>query len=80
MKLKQYLENLLNMVKENPLVLEYEVISSIDDEGNGYNTIYYSPTLGYYNEEDKEFYSKENIEEESEEYNGNIEINAICVN
>jgi hypothetical protein len=79
MNLKTYLENLNQMVKENPSLLEYTVISSIDDEGNGFNEVYWEPSLGHFNE-DGDFYSKENIEEEPEEYDEDIEINAICIN
>lgn len=75
MKLKEYLDNLNKLVKENPDCLEYEVVSSIDDEGNGFNSVYYSPTLGIF--EDDEFISGENIDERGRSVN---EINAICIN
>lgn len=79
MKLKEYLENLLKMADEDPKLLDYTVISSIDDEGNGFNEVYWKPSLGHFNE-DRDFYSKENIEEDPEEYDEDIEINAICIN
>ena len=79
MKLKQYLENLNDLVKEDPTALNMEVVAAIDDEGNGYNAIHYSPSLGVYNDEDREFSSdKEDWEEcnEDEEFKPN----AICIN
>lgn len=45
MKLKQYLEQLNKLAKENPESLEMEVFTSRDDEGNGYNAVYYSPAV-----------------------------------
>ena len=69
MKLKEYLENINKLAAENPEALEFEVISSIDDEGNGYKRIYYSPSLGSY--DDGEFFV-------SDAYR--LEFNAICIN
>jgi len=76
MKLKEYLENLQNLVKEKPEALEYLVISSIDSEGNGYNEVYYEPTLGFFDKYEKEFMSEESLEEEGYD----DEINAVCIN
>lgn len=73
MTLKEYFELLQEFIKEHPEALEYEVISSKDDEGNGYNRIYYSPTLGSFNGDD--FSTElEDLEE------GNLPINAVCIN
>jgi hypothetical protein len=68
MKLKEYLDNLKKIVKENPKVLEFEVISAIDDEGNGYSPVIFSPTLGTF--EDGEFEDTKEIENQ----------NSICIN
>ena len=45
MKLKEFIVNLNELIKENPLALEYEMIYSSDDEGNDYKIVYYSPTI-----------------------------------
>jgi hypothetical protein len=66
MKLKEYLEKLNKIAKDQPQTLDFEVISAIDDEGNGYNPIYFDPTLGEF--EDGDFQT------ETENFN------AICIN
>lgn len=68
MKLKEYLDALNEIVKENPKALEFEVISSIDEEGNGYNEVFYTPSSGTYNE--GEFATATNKNEH----------NSICIN
>lgn len=37
MKFKKYLENPNKLTKERPETLEFDVVSSRDDEGNGFN-------------------------------------------
>jgi hypothetical protein len=54
MKLKDYLDGLLLLVKENPEYQDFEVVYSVDDEGNRFSPICYDPTVGFY--EDGEFY------------------------
>ena len=74
MKLKQYLEILNEMVKDNPEILEYDVIYSSDDEGNNFDFVNYSPTVGEFKEEEfgRGYYT----------FNSQAEINknAICLN
>jgi len=45
MQLREYLEELNKIIQEHPEVLEYEVCYSIDDEGNEYNKVNYTPSL-----------------------------------
>jgi hypothetical protein len=45
MKLKDYLKQLQDMTRNIPESLEMEVYTSRDDEGNGYNPVYYSPAV-----------------------------------
>jgi hypothetical protein len=75
MKLNKFLENLNELVKTNPEFLELEVITSKDDEGNGYDKVYYSPSIG--NFDDYEF--KQEVEFDDYELTKK-DINAICVN
>ena len=76
MKLKEFLENLNEFIKENPESLGYDVVTSKDDEGNGYNEVYYAPSIGFF--EDREFKSTDWDEDDNEikleEYN------AVCIN
>jgi hypothetical protein len=75
MTLKEYIEGLQEFVKENPDALELEVITSIDDEGNGYNPVYYGPSKGHYDGGDYSPVSS------FEEYGlDNDDINSVCVN
>lgn len=41
----QYLNTLVTMIKNNPEVEDYEVIYSIDDEGNSYHKVIFAPTV-----------------------------------
>lgn len=54
MTLNEYLTNLNKLVTENPKALNFIVISANDDEGNGYNPVYFTPTLGSYDGEEFE--------------------------
>jgi hypothetical protein len=74
MKLKEYIANLQEMVKENPSLNELTVVASIDDEGNGYNEVHYTPSVGHMDEDGEGIFAPEDLEEE--EY----EINVICIN
>lgn len=75
MTLKDYIEALQEFVKDNPDTLEMQVVNSIDDEGNGYNLVHYSPTKGIF--EDNEFLSDDQYEEWDREES---ETNAVCIN
>ena len=73
MKLRKFLNNIDNLVKEYPEILEYEVVYSEDEEGNGFNIIYYEPSIGVYNKQDKEFYLGEMELSQND-------IKVICIN
>jgi len=75
MKFKEYLDNLNKYAKENPDSLNYDVITSVDDEGNGYNLVHYAPSKGIF--EDREFIPEDGLED----YNRDkVDLNSICVN
>ncbi len=65
MKLKEYVKNLTDLLETRPETAEYDVVTSTDDEGNGFNLVHYTPTVGHY--EDRDFTEEQ-------------EINAVCVN
>lgn len=67
MKLKEYLDHLNNLVKENPKILDFDVVYSSDDEGNYYGMVHYAPSVGEY-----DFEEPFNSESDSP--------NAICIN
>ena len=72
MKLKAYIENLNKLVEKNPKAAEYDVVTSIDNEGNDYNLVCFNPSVGIYKDYSGEF---EEANKDNEE-----DINAVCVN
>ena len=75
MTLKEYLENLNEFISEHPEALDYTVVTSADDEGNYYNPVHYSPTLGLF--KNGEFTHIDNFED----CELNVDdINSVCIN
>lgn len=74
MTLNEYIEQLQHLIKENPLAANMEVIYSKDDEGNGYDGVYFSPTVGFFN--DSEFIPTDQMDE----YEIEEDSNAVCIN
>jgi len=72
MKFKEYLDQLNQLGADNPQVLELTVVYSKDEEGNGFNELHYTPTVGHFDGE----YNGEFTDELEEDQ----EVNAICVN
>jgi hypothetical protein len=68
MTFKEYLDKLNKFAKDKPETLDFTVISAIDDEGNGYNPVFFDPTLGRF--EDGEFDTELNDED----------FDSICIN
>jgi len=66
-KLREFAENINKLLKERPETAEFDVVSSRDDEGNGFNLVHYSPTVGSYDGEEREFQQEK-------------ELNAVCIN
>lgn len=75
MNLKEYIEGLREFAKENPETLDMEVISSIDDEDNGFNPIIFSPSKGIH--EDRDFIPFDQYDDWNRNEN---DTNAVCVN
>jgi hypothetical protein len=73
MKLKEFLENINEMVRKNPELLELNVAYSRDDEGNGFQEVIFSPTLGWLTE-----YNFESNDTALRD--GNRNVDAICIN
>ncbi len=75
MKLKEYLENLNELIKENPDALNYTVVAASDDEGNSFIEVVFAPSLG--NFKNGEFNDGDDGSEETEE---EFILNAVCIN
>ena len=67
MKLKEFVDNLNKLITDRPEVADFDVVTSKDAEGNGFTLVHYSPSVGHYDEEDKQF---------TEE----LKFNSVCVN
>ena len=66
MKLKDYMKKLEKIATENPEALEMTVITSSDDEGNCFKRVFYSPSVGNFQDGMFEADLKE--------------VNAVCLN
>ena len=43
---KEYVDQLNRFAKKHPEVANFKAITSADDEGNYYNEVWYTPTIG----------------------------------
>ena len=71
MKLREYLEALNELVKENPDALEMEVAYTKDDEGNGYQYVSATPEVNRFMGEGGyhiELVHPDDFEEDPEDY------------
>lgn len=68
MKLKKYIEELNKLTIAKPECLEFEVVTSKDDEGNGFDRVFYTPSTGSFR--DGEWDGEADREEH----------NAVCLN
>ena len=79
MKLKEFLNNIQKMVKEDPSLLELDVITAKDSEGNGFEEVHYTPSPGVFTEYSE--FVPSDFEDFEEEYGyTKKDINAICIN
>jgi hypothetical protein len=76
MKFGEYVAQLQEFLEKNPDASEYTTVFSRDDEGNGFNVVHYTATVGNFDgERDGEFISGDRDMEEYE-----VEPNAVCIN
>jgi hypothetical protein len=73
MTLNKYINNLLIFAKNNPEVAEYECVYGVDDEGNSYDRVKFTPTV-------MKADSLENQNLELTEVNNPTEGNVVCIN
>lgn len=69
MNASQLIEQLNELIKTHG---DLELVYAKDDEGNGYDKVFYAPSAGHYNENEKEFHSHSNKYKKKP--------NAICIN
>jgi hypothetical protein len=75
MKLREWKEELEKFIEQDPSVLDLEVVTASDDEGNYFNRIYYGPGKGYFAEGD--FTPVEQLEDNAIP---EATSNAVCLN
>jgi hypothetical protein len=73
MKFKEFAKNINKILKDFPESAEFDVVTSIDDEGNGFNAVYYDPGIGHYDSDQRDFIPEKQLEERKK-------INAVCLN
>lgn len=75
MTLKEFLSKVNKLVEENPKALDYQVVTSMDDEGNGFNPVFYDANIGVYR--DRKFVSLDSLKEYGYKKK---DVNAVCLN
>jgi len=80
MVLREYLNSILMMIKNNPEIENYEVVYARDDEGNQYDKVVFTPSLMQMsNINDTRDLEQVYIAEDSVMLPGE-DYNAICIN
>ena len=67
MNFKEFVDGVNKLLEAQPESADLTVVTSIDDEGNGFNPVFYGPQVDGYNENDREF-------------DENLPANAVCIN
>ncbi len=67
MKLSEFAKNVNGLLKARPESADFDVVFAKDDEGNGFSLVHYSPSIGNYDKEEREFQEEK-------------EVNAVCIN
>ena len=80
MKFKKYLKKLKKIAKKRPETLEMKVVYAKDDEGNGFQEIYWGPSIGNFDENEREFISEDSEDWEEEYELTDNDKNALCIN
>ena len=79
MKLSEFYKNLGEILEKRPDFGELTVVSSADDEGNYFNEVHFTPSLGEF--EDGEFRQHSNDpDQDPEDMVNPKDINSICIN
>lgn len=81
MTLQEYINNLQELITENPKLKDATVVYSRDDEGNGFFEVGYTPSAGYF---DGDYGGSFITSEDKESWNDceltDNDINSVCIN
>jgi hypothetical protein len=82
LKLKEYVDNLVKLLKDNPEYASLDVVYSRDDEGNGFDKVHYTPAVGNHDGEHRGDFTQYNTDPDidPEDTCTKEEINSICIN
>lgn len=78
MKLNDYIESLQKLVEDDLTLGDLDIIYAKDSEGNGYESVYQYPSLGFYEEYEREFTPEEYFEDS--DVPDDLEVNSVCIN
>jgi len=83
MNFKEYVESCKYILKTFPETAGYLVVSSEDDEGNGFGEVFFNPTIGEY--KDGEFRSLGDDEIDDSDFpdtfrGSEFKANSVCIN
>lgn len=78
MKFSEYLENLQELLRDRPELVDVEVVYSIvdEDKDNDFNVVNWGPIPGNYHDSRKNFVSEDDIFDDE----SRLPINAILIN
>lgn len=78
MILKDYVKIINALLENNPELKDCHLVYASDDEGNSYDAVHYTPSIGFV-DENQEFETYENLIEEYGEIPDNWQ-RVICIN
>ena len=67
MQFIKFAEHINKLLKERPETAYLEVVSAQDPEGNGFESVLYPPSVGFYDEDEKDFIKE-------------VKLNSVCIN
>ncbi len=73
MNFKEFVDGVNLFLKEHPEAGELLVITASDDEGNDFNQVSYTPSMGKHVPDEREFLTSEQAGEKADP-------NAVCIN
>lgn len=82
MRLEAYIDALTELTTKRPELLDAKVVFAVDDEGNRFEPVHYSPSVGYHDSFDFCEEGSEDWEYEEEDSDGSewFKVNSVCIN
>jgi hypothetical protein len=80
MKVRDLLNSIKQLKADWLIDNNTELVHSEDDEGNGYCPVVFSPSVGYFNPDERQFYSVDDIKEGHMKMMEPKSYKALCIN